>query len=89
MKISLCLNFFPPTCPKAKFGKNSIYSNKFFHNFHFSESSFTYPGLRASGNDLISENKMLFTYEEFKNHYNIRLNFKFYRIFQYSKCHST
>jgi hypothetical protein len=26
-------------------------------------------------NDLISENKMLFTYEEFKNHYNIRLNF--------------
>ena len=26
-------------------------------------------------NDLISENKMLFTYEEFMNHYNIRLNF--------------
>ena len=26
-------------------------------------------------NDLISENKMLFTYEEFKNHYNIGLNF--------------
>jgi hypothetical protein len=26
-------------------------------------------------NDLISENKMLFTNEEFKNHYNIRLNF--------------
>jgi hypothetical protein len=26
-------------------------------------------------NDLISENKMIFTYEEFKNHYNIRLNF--------------
>ena len=25
-------------------------------------------------NDLISENKMLFTYEEFKNQYNIRLN---------------
>ena len=26
-------------------------------------------------NDLISENKMLFTYKEFINHYNIRLNF--------------
>ena len=26
-------------------------------------------------NNLISENKMLFTYEEFMNHYNIRLNF--------------
>ena len=26
-----------------------IYSNKFFHNFHFSESSFTCPVLRASG----------------------------------------
>ena len=25
-------------------------------------------------NDLISENKMLFTYEKFKIHYNIRLN---------------
>jgi superfamily II DNA/RNA helicase len=25
-----------------------IYSSKFFHNFHFSESSFTCPGLRAS-----------------------------------------
>ena len=24
---------------------------------------------------LISENKMLFAYEEFRNHYNIRLNF--------------
>ena len=27
----------------------SIYSNKFFHNFHLFESSFTCPGLRASG----------------------------------------
>jgi superfamily II DNA/RNA helicase len=26
-----------------------IYSSKFFHNFHLSESSFTCPGLRASG----------------------------------------
>jgi hypothetical protein len=38
------------TCPKAKFRKKkSIYSNKFFHNFHLSESSFTCPRLRASG----------------------------------------
>jgi len=29
--------------------KISIYSNKFFHNFHLSESNFTCPGLRASG----------------------------------------
>ena len=29
-------------------------------------------------NDLISENKMHFTYEEFINHYNIRLNFMEY-----------
>jgi len=26
-------------------------------------------------NDLISENKMLFTYEEFMDHYNVRLHF--------------
>jgi uncharacterized radical SAM superfamily Fe-S cluster-containing enzyme len=26
-------------------------------------------------NDLILENKMIFTYKEFMNHYNIRLNF--------------
>ena len=35
---SLCLNFFSPTCSKAKFRKISIYSNKFFHNFHLSKS---------------------------------------------------
>ena len=29
--------------------KNSVYSNKFFHNFQLSESSFTCPELRASG----------------------------------------
>jgi hypothetical protein len=29
--------------------KKSIYSNKFFHNFHLSESSFTCPKLWASG----------------------------------------
>jgi hypothetical protein len=40
--------FFSPTCPKAK-EKSSIYSNKFFDNFHLSESSFTCHGLPASG----------------------------------------
>jgi len=39
---------FSPTCPKAKFRKN-FYSNKFFHNFHLFESSFTCPRLWASG----------------------------------------
>jgi hypothetical protein len=28
---------------------NYIYSNKFFHNFHLSETSFTCPRLQASG----------------------------------------
>jgi len=36
--------------PESKFRKEKkIYSNKFFHNFHLSESSFTRPGLQASG----------------------------------------
>ena len=42
---SLCLNVF---ARKPNLEKMYIYSNKFFHNFHFSESSFTCPGLRES-----------------------------------------
>jgi hypothetical protein len=38
-----------PTCPKTKLEKFSIYSSKFFHNFHLTESSFTCPRLWASG----------------------------------------
>jgi hypothetical protein len=34
---------------KPNLEKNSIHSNKFFHYFHLSESSFTCPRLRASG----------------------------------------
>ena len=34
---------------KPNIEKLSIYSNKFFHSFHLSESSFTCPGLWASG----------------------------------------
>ena len=50
MIIQCMMITFSPTCPKAKFRKIfSIYSNKFFHNFHLSKSSFTCPGLRASG----------------------------------------
>ena len=38
---------FSPTCLKAKFRKKKkIYSTKFFHNFHLSDSSFTCPGFR-------------------------------------------
>jgi hypothetical protein len=33
---------------KPNLEKNYIYSNKFFHNFHLSESSFICPGLRTS-----------------------------------------
>jgi hypothetical protein len=42
---SLCLNVF---ARKPNLEKMYIYSNKFFHNFHLSESSFTCPGLRES-----------------------------------------
>ena len=50
-KSSLCLNFFhlPVLARKPNLQKFSIYSNKFFHKFHLSESSFTCPELRASG----------------------------------------
>ena len=43
---SLCHNFFHLLALLAKY---PIYSNKFFHNFHLSESSFTCPCLWASG----------------------------------------
>ena len=46
---SLCLNFFHLLAQKPNIEKISIDSNKFFHNFHLSESSFTCHGLRASG----------------------------------------
>jgi hypothetical protein len=39
--FSLCLNFFHLLARKPNLEKNYIYSNKFFHNFHFSVSSFT------------------------------------------------
>ena len=45
----LCLKFVHILDRKPNLEKNYIYSNKFFHNFHFSESSFTFPGHRASG----------------------------------------
>ena len=47
--ISLCLNFFHLLARKPNLELFSIYSNKFFHNFHLSESSFTYANLRTSG----------------------------------------
>ena len=46
---SFCLNYFHLLARKPNIEKNSIYSNKFFHNFHLSESSFTCPRIRASG----------------------------------------
>jgi hypothetical protein len=46
---AVCLNFFHVLAWKPNLEKNYIYSNKFFHNFHLSESSFTCPRLRASG----------------------------------------
>jgi hypothetical protein len=46
---SICLNFFHLLARKPNLEKNSIYSDKFFYNFHLSESSFTCPALRASG----------------------------------------
>jgi hypothetical protein len=46
---SLSQFFFYLLAQKPNLGKFSIYSNKFFHNFRLSESSFTCPQLRASG----------------------------------------
>jgi hypothetical protein len=46
---SLCLNFFHLLSRKPNLEKCSIYSNKFFHNFHLSESSFTCPGFGQVG----------------------------------------
>ena len=46
---SLCLNVLHLPARKPNLEKCSSYLNKFFHNFHLSESSITYPGLRASG----------------------------------------
>ena len=46
---SLCLNFFYPLARKPNLEKKSFYSNKFFNNFHLSESSFICPGLQANG----------------------------------------
>jgi len=37
----LCLTLFHLLTRKSNIDKFSIYSNKFFHNFHLSESSFT------------------------------------------------
>ena len=42
------LIFFHLLTRKPNLEKLSIYSNKFFHNFHLSESSFTCPGIRDS-----------------------------------------
>ena len=48
--LSLCIfNFVHVLARKPILEKNSIYSNKLFHNFHLSRSSFTCPGLQASG----------------------------------------
>jgi hypothetical protein len=46
---SPCLNFFHLLARKSNIDKFSIYSNKFFHDLHLSDSSFTCPGLRTSG----------------------------------------
>ena len=46
---SLCLHFCHLLAQKPNVEQFSIYSNKFVHNFHLSESSCTCPGSRASG----------------------------------------
>ena len=43
-KPSICLIFFHLVAEKPNLENFSIYSNKFFHNFHLSESSFTCSG---------------------------------------------
>jgi hypothetical protein len=46
---SLCLNFFHLLARKPNLENFSIYSNKFFYNFHLSKSRFTCSGLWKSG----------------------------------------
>jgi hypothetical protein len=43
------MNYFHILARKSNLEKKNIYSNKFFHNFHLSESSFTCTGFRANG----------------------------------------
>ena len=45
----LCVNFCHLLARKPNLETFSIYSSKFYLNFHLSESSFTCPGLWASG----------------------------------------
>jgi hypothetical protein len=47
ISYSLCCNFFHLLAQNQNLENNYIYSNKFFHNFHLSESSFTRPGLQG------------------------------------------
>ena len=45
----MCLKFFHLLALKPNLERFSIYSNKFFNNFHLTEYSFTCPMLRAGG----------------------------------------
>jgi hypothetical protein len=47
--VSLNFNFFHLLARKPNLENFSIYSSKFFHNFHLSKSNFAYPGFRVSG----------------------------------------
>jgi hypothetical protein len=46
---NLCINCFHLLARKPNLEKSSIYSKKFSHNVHLSESNFTCPWLGASG----------------------------------------
>ena len=45
---SLCLDFFHLLARMPNLEKRSIYSSKFFHNFHLSESRFICPVIQTS-----------------------------------------
>ena len=49
LSCGLCLKIFHLLARKPNLEKNYIYSNKFFHNFHLSEYSFSCSWLQASG----------------------------------------
>ena len=59
VSYSLWLNFFHLLAQKPNLEKISIYSNKFFHNFHLSKSSFTCPGLGLQVGGLARRLKLL------------------------------
>jgi hypothetical protein len=53
MYLSLCLNFFHLLAWKPTLEKFATYSNKFFHNFHLSQTSGKWVSVKTGISDVI------------------------------------